>query len=101
MIYGYNHGTLEKIIHIDVHIITKFKDVCKFENYLLMEYKFKINISKFRCRYNHLQISSKYSFDYDCDIKCKLCLQNDIGDEYHYLIRCDYFLHERQLFINK
>ena len=25
--------------------------------------------------------------------------QNDIGD--YYLIRCDYFLHERQLFINK
>ena len=24
-----------------------------------------------------------------------------IGDEYYYLIRCDYFLHERQLFINK
>ena len=23
--------------------------------------------------------------DYDCDIKCKLCLQNNIGDQYHYL----------------
>ena len=78
-----------------------FKDVCKFENYLLMEDKYRINISKFRCRHNHLQISGKYSFDYDCNIKCKFCLQNDIGDEYHYLIRCDYFLHERQLFINK
>ena len=66
-----------------------------------MEDKYRINISKFRCRYNHLPISRKYSFDYDCDIRCKLCLQNDIGDEYHYLIRCDYFLHERQLFINK
>ena len=78
-----------------------FKDVFKLENYLLMEDKYRINISKFRCRYNHLPISRKYSFDYDCDIRCKHCLQNDIGDEYHYLIRCDYFLHERQLFINK
>ena len=66
-----------------------------------MEDKYRINILKFRCRYNHLQISRKYSLDYDCDIKCKRCLQNDIGDEYHYTIRCDYFLHERQLFINK
>ena len=66
-----------------------------------MDDKYRINISKFRCRYNHLPISIKYSLDYDCDIKCNICLQNDIGDEYHYLIRCDYFLHERQLFINK
>ena len=66
-----------------------------------MEDTYRFNISKFRCRYNHLPISRKYSFDHDCDIRCKLCLQNDIGDEYHYLIRCDYFLHERQLFINK
>ena len=35
-------------------------------------------------------IYRKYSIDYDCDIKCKLCLQNDIGDEYHYPI--SYFL---------
>ena len=76
------------------------KDVFKFENYLLVEDKYRINISKFRCRYNDLPISRKYSLDYDCDIKCKLCLQNDNGDEYHYLIRCDYFLLERQLFIN-
>ena len=80
---------------------TIFKDVFKFENYLLMEDKCRINILKFRFRYNHLPISIKYSFDYDCDTKCKLCLQNEIGDEYNYLIRCDYFLHERQLFINK
>ena len=58
--------------------------------------KYRINISKFRCRYNYLPISRTYSVDYDCDIKCKLCLPNDIGDEYQYLIRCDYFLHERQ-----
>ena len=60
-----------------------------------------VNWSMFSAVHSHLPISRKYSFDYDCDIKCKLCLQNDIGDEYHYLIRCDYFLHERQLFINK
>ena len=76
-------------------------DVFKFENYLLMEDTDIINISKFRCRYNHLPISIKYFLDYDCDVRCKLCLPNDIGDKYHDLIRCDYFLHERQLFINK
>ena len=54
------------------------KDVFKFENYLLMEDKYIINILKFRCRYNHLPNSRKYSLDYDCNIRCKLCLQNDI-----------------------
>ena len=65
-----------------------------------MEDKYIINISKFRCRY-YLPISIKYSLYYDCDLNCKLCLQNNIVDEYHYLIRYDFFLHERQLFINK
>ena len=50
-------------------------DVFMFENYWLMDDKYRINISKFRCRYNHLPISSKYSLDYDCDIKCDICLQ--------------------------
>ena len=57
--------------------------------------KYTINTS------NYLPISIKYSLDYDCDIKCKLCLQNDIGYKYHYLIRCDNFLHDIQLFLNK
>ena len=48
---------------------------------------------------NLIQIYIKYSLD--CDMKCKLCVQNDIGDEYHYFIRCDYFLHERHLFLDK
>ena len=43
----------------------KIKDAYKFENYLLMDDKYRINISKFRCRYNNLPISIKY---YDCDI---------------------------------
>ena len=70
---------------------------------LLNYFIYGINISKFRCtcRYNHLPISRKDSHDYDNYIRCKLCLQNDMGGEYHYLIRWDYFLHERQLFINK
>ena len=34
-------------------------------------------------------ISRKYFLDYNYNIKCKLCLQNDIGDEYHNLFRCD------------
>ena len=86
---------------IDVHIINKCKDVFKLENYWLMEDKYRINILKFRCRYHHLPISRKYSLDYDCDLKCQLCLQNDIGHEYHYLARYNFFLHERQLFLNK
>ena len=30
---------------------------------------------------------------------CVLCSQNDIGDEYHYLFKCDYFNDERKMYI--
>ena len=32
-------------------------------------------------------------------VKCKLSLQNHIGDNHNYLIRCDYYLHKGQLFL--
>ena len=77
MICGYSHETLEYIPPIyDI-----LQDVFKFENYWLMQAQYRINIPK---------LVSKFSLDYKCHIKCTLCLQKDIGDEYQYLIWCDY-----------
>ena len=51
-----------------------------------------IIFATFRCHYNHLPIAS-YT-----DVKvCTLCSKNDIGDEYHYVSKCDYFDNERKL----
>ena len=34
------------------------------------------------------------------DVKvCTLCSKKDVGDEYHYLLKCDYFDNERKTFI--
>ncbi len=30
---------------------------------------------------------------------CKLCILSDVGYEYHYLLRCPYFCHQRNLFL--
>lgn len=34
------------------------------------------------------------------DRKCQLCTKNDLGDEYHYLLRCPYFKNERRVYID-
>lgn len=35
------------------------------------------------------------------DRKCLLCHKNDIGDEFHYLLVCPFFLNERNKLIKK
>ena len=32
--------------------------------------------------------------------KCELCNKNDLGDEYHYLLRCSFFVNERRTYID-
>ena len=32
--------------------------------------------------------------------KCELCNKNDLGDEYHYLLRCSFFVSERRTYID-
>ena len=31
--------------------------------------------------------------------KCKICITDDIGDEYHYLFTCDVFKSDRKLYL--
>ena len=32
--------------------------------------------------------------------KCELCNKNDLGGEYHYLLRCSFFVNERGTYID-
>ena len=35
------------------------------------------------------------------DRLCKLCTENEIGDEFHYLLKCPYFTEDRNMFIHE
>ena len=68
-----------------------FKDEHKFENYLvLLNDKDRINICKFRCRSFSLPISIA-RFQNEFNENCVLCDKNVTGDEFHYMLECDYF----------
>ena len=34
-----------------------------------------------------------------CDRKCTLCTTNDLGDEFHYLLKCPFFNSKRKQYI--
>ena len=50
------------------------------------------NLAKFRCRKFKIPVETgtHYNILYD-DRKCKFCSNNEIGDEYHYLLICGAF----------
>ena len=68
-----------------------FKDVLKFEPYLnSLNDKDRINMCKFRCRSTRLPISTSFMYNTDEEF-CKLCDLNEIGDEFHYIMKCPFF----------
>ena len=71
-----------------------------FEQYLLIhECKYRIQITKCRCRNTKLPIKTcTYN---DTTNICTLCDMNCIGDEYHYLFVCPNVKYERELYIKK
>ena len=58
------------------------------------------NLCKFRCRSHNLPVNNGRFIEVtQADLKCTLCKNGDIGDEYHYLCVCSYFNAERTKFI--
>ena len=58
------------------------------------------NLCKFRCRSNNLPGNNGIFIEVtQTDLKCTLCTNCDVGDEYHYLCVCSYFNAERTKFI--
>ena len=60
-------------------------------------------MSKFRCGYNRLPVNDfRFLKSTDTSEKhCRLCDQHEIGDEYHYLFCCPFFVHERKMYLKK
>ena len=58
------------------------------------------NLCKFRCRSHNLPVNNGRFIEVtQADLKCTLCKNGDVGDEYHYLCVCSYFNAERTKFI--
>ena len=58
------------------------------------------NLCKFRCRSHNLPVNNGRFIEVtQADLKCTLCKNGDVGDEYHYLCMCSYFNAERTKFI--
>ena len=78
-----------------------FKETLEFEEYLItLDFKYMKNLCKFRCRSHNLPVNNGRFIEVtQADLKCTLCKNGDVGDEYHYLCVCSYFNAERTKFI--
>ena len=80
---------------------TIFKETLEFEEYLItLDFKYMKNLCKFRCRSHNLPVyNGRFIEVMQADLKCTLCKNGDVGDEYHYLCVCSYCNAERTKFI--
>ena len=74
-----------------------FKEQIEFESYLrLLPRQLYIPLIKFRTSNHRLPVEvGRWNGTHYTDRKCTLCDKNDLGDEFHYLLTCPYFLTER------
>ena len=80
-----------------------FKTELLFENYLLnVPYKLRRVYTKFRCRNSKLPIETGTINNIVRDKRiCMLCNNNQVGDEFHYLMQCVYFKKQREKYLGK
>ena len=77
------------------------KEDVAFEYFLkLLPKSIYIPILKFRTSNHKLPIETGRweAIPYQ-ERKCFLCIDNEIGDEFHYLFTCPYFANERHIFL--
>ena len=74
-----------------------FKENVDFESYLTtLPKRFYIPLIKFRTANFKLPIETGRWENVNIeDRKCMLCDKNDLGDDFHYLLTCPYFEHDR------
>ena len=81
-----------------------FKDSLEREKYLiLLDCRERINISRFRCRNIKIPVVtlgySNSNTSYENRL-CTICNMNEIGDEFHYILRCPVFQLHRTRYIS-
>ena len=88
-----NAARAENILCVNYNI---FKINWKLEDYLLkLSYHDRITLCRFRCRSSSIPVSQmKYFNEYTDDVDilyCKLCREDAVGSEFHYLLICPFF----------
>jgi hypothetical protein len=80
-----------------------FKTEFKTEEYLLKcSYSVAKQLVKFRVLNHNLPVQKlKYSGIVRQNRRCNLCTENELGDEFHYLLTCPFFQEERNLYVKK
>ena len=74
-----------------------FKFEHKFENYLNTLDSFnRISFSRYRCGNSKIPVVvGRYTNKPIDECLCQLCNNTDVGDEYHYVMKCKFFETER------
>ena len=72
-----------------------------FENYLLtLPYKLSKNLRKMRTNNHKLPIETgRHDGTPRPDRRCNKCNSNEVGDEFHYVMKCDFFQDARNTYI--
>jgi hypothetical protein len=80
-----------------------YKQIFEFENYFnILENKDIFTFCKFRTTNTKLPIETgRWNNIARENRKCQLCQENQIGDEFHYIMRCSYFHDKRESCIEK
>ena len=78
-----------------------FKQSLQIEDYLVqLDDDAKYTIAKFRTRSHHLPVTNnRFQSNNAEDTTCPLCQNGEIGDEFHYLLKCTYFNESRNKFL--
>ena len=72
------------------------------ESYLVdLTVGLRVVLCRFRCRNVSLPVVNAVLHQDICDNKCQLCCSNAVGDEFHYIVFCDYFNNARTKLLPK
>ena len=80
-----------------------FKENIKIEGYLTsLNNRDALNLLKFRTGNHRFPVETgRWSGIDISERKCQLCQLNDVGDEFHYLLKCTFFEKERKTHISR
>ena len=70
---------------------------------MLLDSSDRINICRFRCRYNKITVGTlsyaSINIPYE-DRLCTICNTSEVGDEFHYIFKCPVFHSDRNKYLS-
>lgn len=80
-----------------------FKELFVFETYLIeLPYKYSLAFSKFRmCNHKLAVERGRHRYIPRNERKCNMCDSNRLGDEYHFILECEFFRDMRIKYVPK